>query len=184
MHFKYKDLPCDQQPWMYAIDLVQAIRRLKPDATIAVAGYPEVHSDAIDRDTDLNYLKKKIDAGADFVITNLCFSSDKIINFIKECRSIGITVPIIPGIYIPNSYVSLVQMCRICNVSVPDEQLKNYRKLKNDVEQFKQYAKENGEQLLTQLFECESEKIYGVHIYTLNKYDNINDILAKHQFEN
>lgn len=163
---------------------MHAIRRLKPDATIAVAGYPEVHSDAIDRDTDINYLKNKIDAGADFVLTNLCFSFDVLINFIKCCRDIGITVPIIPGIYIPNSYVSLVQMCRICKVSVPDEQMKNYRKLKNNVEQFKQYAKENAEQLLTQLFEYEFEKIYGVHFYTLNKYDNINDILAKHRFEN
>lgn len=162
---------------------MRAIRRLKPDATIAVAGYPEVHADAVDRDTDLKFLKSKIDAGADFILTNLCFSFDALADFIRRCRAIGITAPIIPGIYIPLSYVSLTQMCRVCKVSVPEEQMKNYRNLKHDAELFQQYAKANADRMLTQLFEFEFENMYGVHFYTLNKYDNINDILAKHRFE-
>lgn len=170
--------------WPHAIDLVRAIRAIKPTVTIAVAGYPEVHSEAVNRETDLKFLKEKVDAGANFIVTNVCFSFDALAEFIRSCRALGITVPIVPGIFTPFTYTSLVQMCRICKVTVPEAQMQQYRALKNNAEQFKQFAVTCTEQLLDQLFHFEFENIYGVHFFTLNKYDGLHDILKKCQFEN
>lgn len=177
------DIQDDDQPWKHAIDLVREIRRIKSNVSIAVAAYPETNPDGIDRDNDLQYLKEKIDAGADFIVTNVCFSIDALTQFIRSCRSIGITVPIIPGIFVPASYTSLKQMCRICKVTVPDAQMEQFRRLRNDSEAFKNFSTENAEHFLTRLFEMESENVYGIHFFTLNKYDNIYDIIKKYQFE-
>lgn len=161
---------------------MRAIRAIKPTVTIAVAGYPEVHREALSRDSDLNFLKEKVDAGANFIVTNVCFSFDALAEFIRSCRALDITVPIVPGIFLPSSYTSLVQMCRICKVSVPEPLMQQYRALKNNAEQFKRFAVTCTEQLLDQLFHFEFENIYGVHFFTLNKYDGLHDILAKYQF--
>lgn len=178
------DLRTTEQLWPHAIDLVRAIRAIKSAVTIAVAGYPEVHSEAVSRETDLKFLKEKVDAGANFIVTNVCFSFDALAEFIRSCRALGITVPIVPGVFTPYSYTSLVQMCRICKVTVPETQMQQYRAFKNNAEQFKQFAVTCTEQLLDQLFHFELENIYGVHFFTLNKYDGLHDILKKCHFEN
>ncbi len=82
----------------YAVDLVKYIRKEYGDYFgISVAGYPEGHPDGGYR-KDLKYLKMKVDAGADFVITQLFYDVDKFLNFVKDCRKAGITCPILPGI--------------------------------------------------------------------------------------
>lgn len=178
------DLQTDEQPWKYAIELVRAIRQLNAKATIAVAGYPEVHHAALNRDSDLQFLKQKVDAGANFIVTNVCFSFEALSEFIRSCRAIGITVPIIPGIFIPSSYTSLVQMCRICKITVPEKQMEKYRAVKSNSEQFKAFAMANAQVLLDQLFNFEFENIYGIHFFTLNKYENIYEILQRYEFKN
>lgn len=62
-----------------------------------VAGYPIPHPEAINKQEDLLYLKRKVDAGADFIISQMFFEADDFINFVRDCRRIGIHVPIIPG---------------------------------------------------------------------------------------
>lgn len=89
------------------LDLVKYIRKEYGDYFgICVAGYPEAHPDSIVEDpikmkenywADIKYLKEKIDAGSDFVITQLFYETQKFLQFIEDCRSIGITCPIIPG---------------------------------------------------------------------------------------
>lgn len=64
-----------------------------------LSGYPQDHPDAPSHQEGLDYLKMKVDAGADFVITQLFFEAERFIDFVKECRAMGITVPIIPGIF-------------------------------------------------------------------------------------
>lgn len=154
------------------------------DATIGVAGYPEVHQQAKCLADDLNRLKEKVDAGAKFIITNTCFSFKHLVELIRSCRAIGITVPIIPGIYVPTSYESLDKMCNICKVYVPAEQMEIFERYKNDSQRFLTYAIANAVNLLTQLFAFDEYTIYGVHFFTLNKYEHIVEVVEKCDFAN
>ena len=82
-----------------ARDLIRWVREEHGDYfTIACAGYPKGHPDAASYAADLQNLKEKCDAGADFVITQLFFEADTYVQFVKDCREIGITKPIVPGI--------------------------------------------------------------------------------------
>lgn len=164
--------------------MVREIQKLATNATIGVAGYPEVHHRAKNRTDDLQWLKAKVDAGAKFIITNTCFSFDHLVEFIRSCRAIGITVPIIPGIYVPSSYDALEKMLNICKVVVPSHQMAMFKRYKNDGEHFKTYAIENAVNLLTQIFAFDEHTIYGVHFFTLNKYEHIFEVVQKCDFAN
>lgn len=178
----FADLESDTQPWKYAIDLVKAIREQKSDATIAVAGYPEVHPTAISRIDDLTHLKEKVMAGANFIITNTCFSIEYLTEFIKSCRSIGITVPIIPGIYVPASFIELNKMCSICHCTIPNDLMDGYRRYQDNNEQFTAFAVEQATNLLKKIFEFDFEKVFGCHFFTLNNYELIVKVLRKCDF--
>jgi methylenetetrahydrofolate reductase (NADPH) len=83
----------------HASQLVTFIRQKYGDFfCIAVAGYPEVHSQATSREDDIRHLKEKVDAGADMVITQLFYNNEIFNEWVRDCRSIGVKVPIIPGI--------------------------------------------------------------------------------------
>lgn len=166
----------------YASDLVRSLRTANPDLSIGVAGYPEVHSEAASRLEDLAYLKVKVDAGADFIITQICFSFKALAKFLKVCRSLGINCPIIPGIFVPTTYTSLIKMCEICKVSIPEDQLALYQAVEEDVERFAEVASTKTCQLLDQIFNWDYEKIYGVHFFTLNKYEHVEAIVKKYDF--
>lgn len=158
---------------------MKVIRETRTDAAIGVAGYAEVHHLAKSRSDDLQRLKEKVDAGANFIITNVCFSIEHLMEFIQSSRAIGITVPIIPGIFVPTSYDSLNKMCNICQVEVPSNQLKIYQQYKNDDKHFQAYAIENAVEFLTQLFTFDEYPIHGVQFFTLNKYDHIVAVVEK-----
>lgn len=170
----------DGQPLRYAIDLVRTIRETQPNLSIGVGGYPDIHPDAISFDTDLQYLKEKIDAGADFIITQFCFSFDAIANFILSCRSIGITCPIIVGILVPVSYDLLLRLCELCRVSIPSDQLEQYTAVAGDAERFHQLVVDNTFQLIDKLFNWKTEKIFGIHLFSINKFDCVNDIIKNY----
>lgn len=183
--FKFLFIPIDfshassVQNWTHAIDLVKAIRSIRADGAIGVAGYAEVHRLAKSRNDDLQWLKAKVDAGANFVITNMCFSFEHLIGFIRSCRAVGISVPIIPGIFVPTSYDALQKMCNICHVDVPSDQLELFEQYKTNDAHFRAYAIENAVRLLTQLFTFDEFPIYGVQFFTLNKYDHILAVVEK-----
>src|SRR5699024_8160286 len=89
---------CQVFDFRYASDLVQFIKREYGNYfTIVVAGYPVPHPEADSKEHDLQCLKEKVDAGADVIITQLFFEAEDYIEFVRNCRAIGITVPIIPG---------------------------------------------------------------------------------------
>lgn len=160
--------------------MVKAIRKIRPNVSIGVAGYVEVHRLAKSRAEDLQRLKEKVDAGANFIITNVCFSFEDLIKFIRSARAIGISdVPIIPGIFIPDSFDGLQKMCKICQVKVPSDRMEIFERYKQDNEQFQVFAIENAVQLLTQLFTFDEHPIYGVQFFTSNKYDHIVEVIEK-----
>lgn len=170
------------QPYKNAINLVRAIKKIKPSVSVGVGGYPETHPEATDRRTDLQFLKEKVEAGANFIVTNFCFSFKDFSDFVKSCRDIGITVPILPGIFVPSSYTSLMQMCKICKVKTPDD-IATYRSLKNQENEFRDYVVSSTVKFIDQLLNDDFEKMYGLHFFTLNKYENVYEILKTLNFQ-
>jgi methylenetetrahydrofolate reductase (NADPH) len=118
----------------YASDLVKQIVNMNSgkyleelsgasptDFCIGVAGYPEKHLEAPNLDTDLKYLKHKVDAGADYIVTQMCFDNKKFFDFVERCRAVGIKVPIIPGIKIITRESHLKTIPRTFHIDIPSE---------------------------------------------------------------
>lgn len=134
-----------------------------------VAGYPERHSDAPDDETDLRHLKEKVDAGADYIVTQMFFDNQKYFDFVKRCRALGITVPIIPGIK-PIATVSQVDVLpRLFHLSLPSELETELRKCRVNAE-----AKSVGtEWFIMQSRELKAAGVPGIHVYTFGIPDNV-----------
>jgi hypothetical protein len=116
---------------------------------IGVSGYPEAHPDVIveDKDqmeknywSDIHYLKEKLDAGADFVVTQLFYDVDIFIKWVKDCRSVGITKPIIPGIMPIMAYGGFNRMTSFCKTYVPNNVREEIESLKEDEAGLKEYG--------------------------------------------
>ncbi len=136
---------------------------------IGVAGYPEKHFEAANRQVDMENLKRKVDAGASYIVTQMFFDNNKFCRFRDECRKIGITVPIIPGIkpishlmilsFFPRHFILIFRM--ICSLL--------YQKCKTDSE-----ASEAGiEWAVMQSKELIKIGVPGIHYYTLGRSDNV-----------
>lgn len=122
-----------ETPNRYAVDLVKqiaalnsgkylnGIRDVATDFCIGVAGYPEKHIEAANRKTDLKYLKGKIDAGADYIITQMFFDNQKFYRFVEDCRGAGINCPIIPGLKILTRRSHLTKLPERFHLDIPYE---------------------------------------------------------------
>src|SRR5665647_94232 len=122
------DLPQDgsveiplPSPLQYASDLVSLIRSRFPALGIGVAGYPEVHPEAVSPEADLSHLKLKLDSGADFAITQLFFDNSLYHSFVKRAHEAGITKPIIPGILPVVSLKVIKRIVSLCGATIPAE---------------------------------------------------------------
>jgi len=101
---------------------LEELRGASPtDFCIGVAGYPEKHLEAPNLDTDLKYLKQKVDIGADYIVTQMCFDNKIFFDFVTRCRTIGIKVPIIPGIKIITRESHLKTIPRTFHIDIPNE---------------------------------------------------------------
>ncbi|RCH80484.1 hypothetical protein CU098_002933, partial [Rhizopus stolonifer] len=155
-----------EEGFEHAIDLVHYIREKYGDYfCIAVAGHPEGHIDNPDKEDDLLQLKKKVDAGADLVVTQLFFDIDAFIQFYKKARAIGIQVPILPGVFPIQNYTGLKRVISFNNNFVP-------QKIWDDLESIKEddiAVKEYGINLTVEFVKKFREVgINGFHIYTFN----------------
>ena len=106
----------------YATDLVRQIREeWGSEFTICVAGYPQGHPDAESYEADLLRLKEKVDAGADYIITQLFFKASTFKRFHDDCRAVGIECPILPGVMPIQSHESLRHIVKLSSLEVPPE---------------------------------------------------------------
>ncbi|KAL0076443.1 methylenetetrahydrofolate reductase-domain-containing protein [Phycomyces blakesleeanus] len=158
--------PCENG-FSHAIDLVKYIRERYGDYfCIGVAGYPEGHVDAVSKSQDLQYLKEKVDAGADFVLTQLFYDVDGFAQWIKECRRLGIQVPIIPGIMPIPTYQTFRRMINLCKLHVPPSMLAELESIKSDDEKVKEFGVRLAVSMISELHT--KHKISTFHISTLN----------------
>lgn len=159
----------------HAADLVHYIRREFGDHFgICVAGYPEGHVDCPDLKSDLLYLKEKVDAGADLIITQLFYDVDLFLDFVKKARAIGITCPIIPGIMPIQNYSAFRRMTSFCKTKIPKQIEDRLELIKNDEDQVKAYGVELGIEMCKRIL---AAGIPGIHFYTLNLDASVKNII-------
>ncbi|GLU55996.1 methylenetetrahydrofolate reductase [NAD(P)H] [Dyadobacter frigoris] len=142
---------------------------------IGIAGYPEKHFDAESLDTDFEHLKRKIDLGANYIVTQMFFDNQKYFRFVDRCRAEGITVPIIPGLKPLATKRQLTVLADIFHLEFPQELVKEAEKCATDKE-VRQLGVEWGVQQCKELIE------YGVpvlHFYTMGKSDNVARIASQ-----
>ncbi len=137
----------------------------KTEFCIGVAGYPEKHFEAPNMDSDLQYLKAKVEAGADYIITQMFFDNAKFYAFVESCRAIGITVPIIPGLKPIYSKKQLTVLPKTFHIDLPADLANAVLKAKSDEE----VEKIGEEWLLLQSRDLKKQGVPVLHYYTLGK---------------
>ena len=170
----------------HAVDLVKQIAQLNQghylekdiknyrstDFCIGVAGYPEKHSESPNLESDLHFLKKKVEAGADYIVTQMFFDNQKYFDFVKNCRAKGIDVPIIPGLKPITTQNQMIMLPQTFHVDLPEALVKEILKCKNNSE-----VRQVGvEWAIRQSKELLKFGVPGLHFYTMGKSDNIREI--------
>lgn len=152
----------------YASDLVRHIRENFGDYfVIGVAGYPCTHPESNSYQEDLYYLKEKVDAGADFIVTQMFFDANTFIEFVRNCRKIGIKVPIIPGILPIQSYDSLRHIVNLTKLKVPTSIREAIESIKDNDEAIRKYGIDQAVKMCQELLSDDNTP--GLHFYTLNR---------------
>eukprot|EP01135_Chromosphaera_perkinsii_P005663 Nk52_evm34s356 gene=Nk52_evmTU34s356 len=152
----------------YGADLVRHIRATFGDYFgICVAGYPDGHPDSTSFEDDIQHLKEKVDAGADFIITQLFFECKTFFNFVDACRAAGIKCPIIPGVMPIQGYASLRHLVKLSKLTVPESIVKAIEPIKDDDEAIRKYGVELCIEMCKELLA--HPEVNGIHVYTLNR---------------
>ncbi len=150
----------------HANELVSLIRAHSPEMGIGVAGYPEKHPEATDAKTDLDNLKRKVDAGADAVFTQLFYDNRNFFRFRDAYTSAGITVPLVPGIMPITSFARIKRITSMCQAVFPDDLSSRLEAVQDDEQaQFEigvDYAIEQCRELM-------DAEVPGMHFYVLNQ---------------
>lgn len=162
--------------FVHAIDLVRFIRKEFPSMGIGVAGFPEGHPQTPNRMTEMKYLKEKVDAGADYIVTQLFFDNRDYFDFVERCRLEGITIPIIPGIMPIGTKKGLVRMSELAlGARVPAPLLRKVMEAPDD----KAVAEIGIDWATMQVEELLGADIKGIHFYTLNHAEAAREIIVR-----
>jgi methylenetetrahydrofolate reductase (NADPH) len=172
----------------YAIDLLKQVGQLnqgiyldedilnggKTNFCMGVAGYPEKHFESPNFEIDLLKTKEKVDAGADYIMTQMFFNNQKFLDYVKACRDMGITVPIIPGLKPITNKKQLTILPRIFHVDIPTDLSNAINKCKTDAE----CEQVGTEWLIQQSKELKAAGVPVLHYYTLGKPKVIRDVVS------
>ena len=172
----------------YAIDLLKQVGQLnqgiyldedilnggKTDFCMGVAGYPEKHFESPNFEIDLIKTKEKVDAGADYIMTQMFFNNQKFLDYVQACRDMGITVPIIPGLKPITNKKQLTILPRIFHVDIQTELSNAINKCKTDAE----CEQVGTEWLIQQSKELKAAGVPVLHYYTLGKPKVIRDVVS------
>lgn len=158
----------------YANELVALIRRHFSDLGIGVGGYPEKHPQAVDMETDLANLKRKVDAGADGVFTQLFFDNASFFRFRDRVTRLGIRVPIIPGIMPITEFARIKRITSLCGAIMPAGLAARLEAAQEDKDAQFQIGVEHA---IHQCRELIDQGVAGLHLYALNKSQACRQIL-------
>ncbi len=166
----------DRSKWDYhhAIDLIKEIKDIAPDMCIGGACYPEIHPESKDQKEDIFYLKQKVDAGCDFLTTQMFFDNNLLYNFLYKIREAGITVPVMPGIMPITNANQVERAVKLSGSFMPQRFKSLVDKFGTNPEGMKQagiiYATD-------QIIDLFANGIKNVHVYSMNKPDVAKSIL-------
>lgn len=155
--------------FQYANELVSYLKGIN-NFSLAVAGYPEVHPEAPNMQTDIENLKRKVDSGADVIITQLFLQNDLFYDWLNKIRQAGIDVPVIPGIMPIKSIKTIQKIKEISNSSIPSEFEQHLIENQNDKEAL---MKIGLEQAVNQCQDLKDNGMPGIHFYCLNKSEMV-----------
>ncbi len=169
----------DWQPgpknFKYSCELVSFIRQhFGSYFDIGVAGFPEGHLLAPNRDVDAQYLKSKIDAGADYVITQLFFNNQDYFDYRSRLKKLGVNKPVIPGILPITDYQALIKFCALCGASIPAQVHEIFKPIADNPEKMLEAGIHFAIQQCRQLLDKGAP---GLHFYCLNKTHPVDVIL-------
>lgn len=175
----------DRNKWdyKYAINLVYELKSSDPNLCIGAACYPEIHPESTNQKDDIKHLKEKVDAGCDFLTTQMFFDNNLLYNFLYKIREAGITVPVIPGIMPITNANQVERAIKLSGSFMPQRFKSLVDKFGSNPDAMKQagiaYATD-------QIIDLYANNITNVHVYSMNKPDvaqkiqsNLSDILGK-----
>jgi methylenetetrahydrofolate reductase (NADPH) len=150
----------------YASDLVGLLKSRHPDFCLGVGGYPEKHPEASSPEIDLVNLKRKVDAGADFITTQLFFDNAVYYRFVEKCRAAGIKVPIVPGLMPVLSLKQIQRFTTMCGATLPEKLVKRLQAAGEHAEVTETVGIDWA---LTQIRDLLAQGAPGYHLYILNR---------------
>lgn len=175
----------DRSRWdyRYAIDLIRELKQYNKDFCIGCACYPEVHPESANQKDDISHLKEKVDAGCDFITTQMFFDNNLLYNFLYKIREAGISVPVIPGVMPITNANQVERAIKLSGSFMP-------RRFKSLVDKFGDNPaamKQAGIAYATdQIIDLYANGITNVHVYSMNKPDvaakiqeNLSDIIKR-----
>lgn len=143
--------------------------------TYGVAGYPEKHEEAMNPDTDMEHLRRKVDLGAQYIVTQMFFDNSRYFNFVNRCRAAGITVPIIPGIKPITTLAQATLLPKTFHIDLPQELATEMARCKTNDD-----AKALGVEWGTaQARELKAANVPSIHFYTINATASVEKIAGK-----
>ncbi len=159
----------------YANELVQFIRSQGFDFCLGVAGYPEGHAEASSKGEDLLNLKRKVEAGGQFIVTQLFFDNQDYFDFAQSVRKLGIACPVQPGIWILTDYAQIEKICHLSGAKYPPALQGRVEPVKDNKEEVArvgvEYATRQCEELL-------KNGAPGIHFYVMNKSHFVTSVLG------
>ncbi|WP_461832453.1 methylenetetrahydrofolate reductase [NAD(P)H] [Aquifex sp.] len=185
------DVPRDKPDWRppkgackYAKELVELIRKEFGEwFSVGVASYPEGHPESPNLDWEVKYFKEKVEAGADFSITQMFFINDYYYRFVDMCKTAGIDIPIIPGIMPITNFKQIKKFASLCGATIPQSLIEKLEKVEDKPEEVKKIGIDFA---IKQCIDLIENGVPGLHFYTLNKsdatlkiYESIKDKIPK-----